>query len=93
MPDTRGSDAAVQSDGRNGDHRTIVSDLVCLIEHVQASLKLVELAIAGDAPAGDQELAPAATPVSASRCTSCWTPAHRNTKAMAPPTAAASGWS
>jgi hypothetical protein len=56
MPDAAGSDTAVQCDGRNDRHRAIVADLVCLIEHVQASMRLVESAIAGETP-GDQEVA------------------------------------
>jgi hypothetical protein len=57
MPNAACSDAAVQPYGGNDDYRAIVSDLVCLIEHVQSSMKLVELAIAGAAPPSDQELA------------------------------------
>jgi hypothetical protein len=56
MPDAADSDAAVQSDGRNDYHRAIVSDLKCLIEHVQASMELVELAIAGEPSPGDHEV-------------------------------------
>ncbi len=55
MPEA-GSDAAVPSDGRNDCHRAIVSDLVCLIEHVQASMRLVDLAIAGEPSPGDHEV-------------------------------------
>ena len=33
----------------------VVSDLVALIEHVQASLRLIERAIAQEASLGDQE--------------------------------------
>jgi hypothetical protein len=49
--------ASVQSDDRNGGYRTIVSDLVSLIEHVQASMKLIESAIARESPLGNQEVA------------------------------------
>jgi hypothetical protein len=45
----------VQSEGRNDNYRLIVSDLASLIEHVQASMKLLELAIASEAPFGNQE--------------------------------------
>jgi len=56
MPHAAGGDAAVQSDGRNDEHRAIISDLVSLIEHVQATMKLVESAIAGGTHPGDQEV-------------------------------------
>ncbi len=36
-------------------HRAIVSDLMSLIERVRASVKLIELASAGEAPLGYQE--------------------------------------
>lgn len=39
----------------NNAYRAVVSDLVSLIEHVQASLRLIERTIAGDATAGGQE--------------------------------------
>lgn len=56
MPDAAGSDAAVQSAARNDNYHAVVSDLMCLMEHVQASMKLVELAIASEAPPGDHEV-------------------------------------
>jgi hypothetical protein len=34
--------SSVESDGRSDDRRAVVSDLVSLIELVQASLKLIE---------------------------------------------------
>jgi hypothetical protein len=45
-----------QSKGRNDDYRAIDSDLASLLEHVQASIKLLELAIASEAPLGNQEV-------------------------------------
>jgi hypothetical protein len=57
MQDAAASDAAVQSDGRNDRHRAAVSELVCLIEHVQATMRLVESAMTGEALPGDQEVA------------------------------------
>ena len=57
MPDAAGRDAAVLSDGQNDCHRAIVSDLVCLIGHVHASTKLVELDMTGEALPGDPEVA------------------------------------
>jgi hypothetical protein len=54
MPDAAGSVAAV--DGQNDSYRAIVSDLVSLVAQVQACMKLVELAIASEAPPGNQEV-------------------------------------
>jgi hypothetical protein len=45
----------VQSHFRNDNDRLIVSDLTSLIEHVQASMKLLEQAIASEASLGNQE--------------------------------------
>jgi hypothetical protein len=49
--------SSVESDGRNDDRRAVVSDLVSLIEHVQASLKLIEAAIVRETPLCHEELA------------------------------------
>ena len=46
---------ANEPDDRNDAYQSVVSDLVSLIEHVQASLLLVEQAIAREASAGSQE--------------------------------------
>jgi hypothetical protein len=54
MQNVAGRDA--QSEGRDDNYRLIVSDLASLIEHVQASMKLLELAIASEAPLGNQEV-------------------------------------
>ena len=50
-----GSGASSQSGDRNDGHHSIVSELVSLIEHVQASMKLLEAAIAREAAPGNQE--------------------------------------
>ena len=49
---------------RNDTYRAVVSDLVGLIEHVQASLRLIERAIAAETSLGNQEVPPTS---------SCWT--------------------
>jgi hypothetical protein len=46
---------ANQPDDRNDAYYSVVSDLVSLIGHVQASLRLVEQAIAREASAGSHE--------------------------------------
>jgi hypothetical protein len=111
MPDAAGRDAAVLSDGQNDCHRAMVSDLVCLIGHVHASTKLVELDMTGEALPGDPEVATNivvlddVTPRyvrAQATLNSCNAglgialhriPGHRNTKEMASPNPAASGWS
>lgn len=40
---------------RNEGHHSIVSELVSLIEHVQASMELLEAAVARETAPGDQE--------------------------------------
>lgn len=53
-----GSVATVQSEGRNESYHSIVSQLVSLIEHVQAGMKLLESAIASEtAPGGEDAVA------------------------------------
>jgi len=49
-----GNIAAQPGDGQEG-YRSIVSDLVALIGHVQASLQLIETAIAREKALGDQD--------------------------------------
>jgi hypothetical protein len=56
MQNAAGSGASVQSDSRNDSYRAIVSDLVSLIEHVQASINLIESAIVTESPLGNQEI-------------------------------------
>jgi len=48
--------ASARPDDRNDGYRSIVSDLTSLIEHVQASMKLIESAIARES-LGNQEVA------------------------------------
>jgi len=55
MPDAAGGVAKI--DGRNDGYGAIVSDFASLIEQVQACTKLVELAIASEAAAANQEVA------------------------------------
>jgi hypothetical protein len=55
MPNAAGGSASIQA-GRNDSYRSIVSDLASLIEHVQASVRLIESAIASEAPLGNQEM-------------------------------------
>jgi hypothetical protein len=56
MQDAAGG-ASAQSSSRNDDYRAIVSDLESLIEQVQASIRLIETAIVGESPLGNQEIA------------------------------------
>jgi hypothetical protein len=51
------SSASTQSGGRNDTYRAIVSDLEALIRQLQASIKLIESAIAEESPLGNQEIA------------------------------------
>jgi len=48
---------SVPSDGQNDGHPSIVLDLVSLIERVQASMRLLDTAIAREATLGGQDLA------------------------------------
>ncbi len=54
MHSATGSD--VQSNGRNDSHGSVVSDLISLIEHMQASMKMLEVAIARELPLAGQEV-------------------------------------
>jgi hypothetical protein len=57
MPNAEGSGTSALSEDRDDLHRAIVSDLVSLIESVQAGMNLIEAAIAGESPLGYQEMA------------------------------------
>jgi hypothetical protein len=46
MPNAEGASASSLSDDRNDGYDSIVSDIVALVEHVQASMKRIEQAIA-----------------------------------------------
>jgi hypothetical protein len=56
MQNAAGGGASDQFDTRNDSPRAIVSDLVSLIEHVQASIKLIEQAIVRESRLGSQEV-------------------------------------
>jgi hypothetical protein len=45
----------VQADSRNENYNSVVSDLMCLIEHMQTSMKMLEAAIARELPLAAQE--------------------------------------
>ena len=49
--------AGVQPDGQNGSYSSVVSGLVSLIEHMQASMKMLEGAIARELPLAGQQVA------------------------------------
>ena len=53
MQDMAGSYA--QSDSRNDNYFSVVSDLISLAAHIQASMNMLETAIARELPAGDPE--------------------------------------
>jgi hypothetical protein len=55
MQNAEGGDASFQFDDLNYGYCSIVSDLVSLIEHVRASIKLIESAIVRESPPGDPE--------------------------------------
>jgi hypothetical protein len=47
---------SVQPDSQNDNFSSVVSDLVALIEHMQASMKMLEGAIARELPLAGQEV-------------------------------------
>jgi hypothetical protein len=55
MQNAEGGDATFQFDDLNYSYRSIVSDLTSLIEHVRASIKLIESAIVTESPPDDPE--------------------------------------
>jgi len=57
MRDATDGRTQVSCYGRGDSDQAIVSDLMSLIGHIQASMKLIEAAIAGEAPCGNQEVA------------------------------------
>jgi hypothetical protein len=57
MQNPAGGGASAQSDRPSDSYRPIVSDLVSLIEHVQASMKLIEAAIAEETPFDNHDTA------------------------------------
>jgi len=57
MQNAAGDDAELEPDAQNETDRSVVSNLVSLIEHVQASLRLIELAMVRETSLGGQESA------------------------------------
>ena len=57
MQNAAADGALAPSESRNEAYRSIVSELVSLIAHVQASMKLLESAMARESAPGDQEIA------------------------------------
>jgi hypothetical protein len=57
MQNADGDAVSARSEHRNDSLGSIVSELVSLIEHVRASMKLIEQAIAMETPPGNQEVA------------------------------------
>jgi hypothetical protein len=55
MQNATGDGIAFGPDGQNDSYRSVVSDLVGLIEHVQASLRLIEQAMVPETSSGGQE--------------------------------------
>jgi hypothetical protein len=49
--------ASAASDGPNNSYHAIVSDLVSLVAQLQSSIRLIESAMVGEAPLGNQEFA------------------------------------
>jgi hypothetical protein len=49
------ADSHPQPDSRNDNYFSVVSDLMSLAAHIQASMNVLETAIARELPAGDQE--------------------------------------
>lgn len=50
-----GGGIAIEPEDRNDAYRSVVSDVISLIEHVQASLRLIEQEIARETASGSQE--------------------------------------
>ena len=50
-----GGGIAIKPEDRNDAYRSVVSDVISLIEHVQASLRLIEQAIARETALNSQE--------------------------------------
>ena len=57
MQSAAGGVTSARSDGQNDSYRSIISDLVSLIERVQESMKLIESTITTESPSANQELA------------------------------------
>ena len=57
MRNAAGDGIALGRDGQSDSYRSVVSDLVGLIEHVQASLRLIEQTMVSETSSGGQESA------------------------------------
>jgi hypothetical protein len=55
MRNAAGESVEFGPDGQNDSYRSVVSDLVSLIEHVQASLRLIEQTMVPETSSGSQE--------------------------------------
>ena len=55
MQNPKSGGIAIEPDDRNDTYHLVVSDVVSLIEHVQASLRLIEQEIARETASGSQE--------------------------------------
>lgn len=55
MRNAAGDSVEFGPDGQNDSYRSVVSDLVSLIEHVQASLRLIEQTMVPETSSGSQE--------------------------------------
>ncbi len=55
MQDAAATFVPAQNDDRNDNHRSIVSDLMSLVEHVEAIKRLIEATIASEPPLEHQE--------------------------------------
>jgi hypothetical protein len=57
MQDAAGGGTSVETGSRDDSDRSIASDLAALIEHVQASMRLIESAIARETSSGSHDIA------------------------------------
>jgi hypothetical protein len=57
MQDAAGGGTLVETGSRDDSDRSIASDLAALIEHVQASMRLIESAIARETSSGSHDIA------------------------------------
>lgn len=55
MQNPQGVGIAIEPEDRSGAYRSMVSDVISLIEHVQASLRLIEHEIARETASGNQD--------------------------------------
>ena len=55
MQNPMGGGIAIEAEDRNDAYSSVVSDVISLIEHVQASLRLIEQEIARETALGSQE--------------------------------------